>query len=64
MPTFVKYKDTTIGYVSSDQLQTLLESKLIISYQRSGKWVVLGMDSIREQGSQTKYNGPDRRRKL
>jgi hypothetical protein len=63
MPTFVKYKDTDIGYVTDDQLQTLLNSNMIISFKRSGKWVDLSSDQLREQGFQTKYNGPDRRKR-
>ena len=63
MSVFVKYKDTAIGYVTDEQLKTLLESNKLSSFQRSGEWVDLNSDPLRgQEGSQTKYNGPDRRR--
>jgi hypothetical protein len=62
MSTFIKYRDTVVGYVTSEQLQTLLESKKIISFQRSGKWVDLGSEPLRGNGSCNEYNGPNRRR--
>jgi hypothetical protein len=63
MPILVKYKDNTIGYVPDDKLQALLEGNLIISFQRSGKWVDLSKDPLRGQGSNTKYDGYNRRKR-
>jgi len=61
MPIKVKYTDNTIGYIPCDQLQDLLDSNRINAFQRSSGWVDPSRDTLRKQGSQIKYNGPNRR---
>ena len=63
MPILVKYKDNTIGYVTSDQLQVLLESNMIIAFQRSGKWIDPSSDPLRGEGSNPKFDGYNRRKR-
>ena len=44
----VMYKDGKIGEIESYQLDDLIHSKKIKKFQRSGRWVTIGLDPIRE----------------
>jgi hypothetical protein len=44
----VMYQDGKIGEIESHQLDALIHSKTIKKFQRSGKWVTIGVDPIRE----------------
>jgi hypothetical protein len=54
----VVFTDETTGYVKSAKLDALITSGKIKAFLRSGGWVSIGSDPIRE----IKYNGKDRRR--
>jgi len=43
----VIYQDGKSGEIESYQLDDLIHSKKIIKFQRSGKWVKIGIDPIR-----------------
>ena len=61
MPIVVKYKDSTFGIVPYNDLQDLLDSKQIVAFQRSSRWVDPRRDPLRGQGSNSEYNGLNRR---
>jgi hypothetical protein len=42
------YQDGKIGAIESYQLDALISSNKIKKFQRSGKWVTIGVDPIRE----------------
>ena len=42
------YQDGKIGQIESYELDGFIHSKKIIKFQRSGKWVTVGVDPIRE----------------
>ena len=44
----VQYKDGTTGEVESYLLDDLIKSKKIKKFLRSRKWVIIGVDPIRE----------------
>jgi hypothetical protein len=44
----VIYKDGKSGVIDPYQLDGLISSKKIKKFQRSGKWVTIGVDPIRE----------------
>jgi hypothetical protein len=44
----VMYHDGKIGAIESYQLDALISSNKIKKFQRSGKWVTIGVDPIRE----------------
>lgn len=44
----VMYQDGKIGAIESYQLDALISSNKIKKFQRSGKWVTIGVDPIRE----------------
>jgi hypothetical protein len=44
----VIYKDGKSGVIDPYQLDALISSKKIKKFQRSGKWVTIGVDPIRE----------------
>jgi len=43
----VMYQDGRIGEIESYKLDDLIHSKKIKKFQRSGKWVKIGIDPIR-----------------
>lgn len=43
----VMYQDGKIGQIESYELDGFIHSKKIIKFQRSGKWVTIGVDPIR-----------------
>jgi hypothetical protein len=43
----VIYQDGKIGSIESYQLDALISSNKIKKFQRSGKWVTIGVDPIR-----------------
>jgi hypothetical protein len=43
----VMYQDGKIGEIESYQLDDLIHSQKIKKFQRSGKWVKIGIDPIR-----------------
>ena len=42
------YQDGKIGVIDPYQLDVLISSNQIKKFQRSGKWVTIGVDPIRE----------------
>lgn len=56
----VVLKDGTERTVSKDELQFLLTTKRIISFERSDGWVRLGRDKLRNRS--VPYTGEDRRK--
>ena len=44
----VQYQDETMGEIEAYQLDDLISSNKIKKFFRSGKWVVIGRDPIRE----------------
>lgn len=42
------YQDGKIGEIESYQIGNFIHSKKIKKFQRSGKWVTIGVDPIRE----------------
>ncbi len=44
----VMYQDGKIGEIEPYQLDALIHSNKIKKFQRSGKWVTIGVDPIRE----------------
>jgi hypothetical protein len=44
----VQYQDETFGEVEAYLLGDLIKSKKIKKFRRSGKWVTIGVDPIRE----------------
>ena len=44
----IMYQDGKIGAIESYQLDALISSNKIKKFQRSGEWVTIGVDPIRE----------------
>jgi len=44
----VMYQNGKIGEIENFQLDALINSNTIKKFQRSGKWVTIGVDPIRE----------------
>ena len=63
MAILVRYKDETMGYIPSYELNNLLDSNRILAFRRSSGWVQLGKDPLRGQGCNGAYRGPERRRR-
>ncbi len=66
----VIFKDGKRGEVESYELDNLIHSQKIIKFQRSGKWVTIGVDPIRERREdyleipkREKYSKSKRKRK-
>ena len=57
----VMYKDGSKHLVSSRFLDRLLSSNQILAFRRSGGWVVVGRDQIREKRNGNGYKGPEKR---
>jgi hypothetical protein len=45
----VMYQNGKIGEIDPYQLDALIHSNTIKKFQRSGKWVTIGVDPIREE---------------
>ena len=43
----VMYQDGKIGEIESNEIDDFIHSKKIKKFQRSGKWVTIGVDPIR-----------------
>jgi hypothetical protein len=56
----VIYFDNTPGLVKPEELDELIQKRLIISFRRSVGWVRINGDPIRGKGG--KYEGLDRRK--
>lgn len=44
----VMYQNGKIGEIENSQLDALIHSNAIKKFQRSGKWVTIGVDPMRE----------------
>jgi len=44
----VMYQDGKIGKIESYELDGFIQSQKIKKFQRSGKWVTIGVDPVRE----------------
>ena len=55
----VIYFDNTPGMVTPEELDGLIQKRMIISFRRSNEWVRIKGDQIREEDG--KYEGPERR---
>lgn len=56
----VKYVDGHIEIVRPRELQDLIDARRIISFRRSGGWVILGEDTVRST-LRGDYSGTERR---
>jgi hypothetical protein len=61
MAILVQYTDKTFGAVSNNDLDTLIASKKIIGFRRSGGWVDVSTGPLRRQDSPQQYLGQERR---
>jgi len=61
MGILVQYMDKTFGAVSNNDLDTLIDSKKIIGFRRSGGWVDVSIGPLRRQDSPQQYLGEERR---
>ena len=44
----VQYQDDTVGEIEAYLLDDIIKSKKIKKFRRSGKWVIIGVNPIRE----------------
>jgi hypothetical protein len=58
---FVRYPDTTLGVVPRVKLDELIESGIIVAFERSSGWVDITKDPIRSKCSQWQFKGLQRR---
>jgi len=58
----VMYRDGKIGWIESYELDALISSNKIKKFQRSGKWVTIGVDPIRQV--RTDYSQVIERKKI
>ena len=56
----VIYFDNSPGMVKPEELNELIQKRMIISFRRSSGWVRICGDPIRGKGG--RYGGPDRRK--
>ena len=61
MAILIQYKNRTYGIVPREELDALIVSKKIVGFRRFSGWVDLIRGPLRGQGSQQRYNGPERR---
>lgn len=59
MMVLVRYLDGTYDMVMNYHLDKLISDSKIIGFERSNKWITLGVDPVR--GSGGVYSGPERR---
>jgi len=57
----VYFVDGMSGAVNSGDLDFLLRRRAIQSFRRSGGWVRVGYDALRDSGAGMHYFGKDRR---
>jgi len=57
----VIFQDGMMDAVSAETLQTLIDSEVIVKFQRTDGWVYPGLDPVRKH-SYSSYQGPERRR--
>jgi hypothetical protein len=57
----VIYFDNSPGMVKPEELDGLIQKRMIISFRRSNEWVRISGDPIRENVK--KFEGPNRRKK-
>ncbi len=61
MKISVIYSDQRRGIVREDELQELIQSNRVVSFQRQyDDWVKIGVDPTRGTGGR-RYRGPERR---
>ncbi len=56
----VIYYDNSSGLAGPDELEKLIQRRLIISFRRSTNWVRVGTEPVRGAGGE--YRGPERRK--
>ncbi|MBI5656397.1 MAG: hypothetical protein HZC44_06075 [Geobacter sp.] len=61
MMILVRYLDGTYDMVLERHLGSLISENKIIGFERSNKWVTIGIDPLRKPASET-YTGPERRK--
>ncbi|WP_041972047.1 GSU3473 family protein [Geobacter sp. OR-1] len=59
MMILVRYLDGTYDMVMNYHLDELIKNKRIMGFERSNRWVTIGLDPVR--GSGGIYSGQDRR---
>lgn len=59
MMILVRYLDGSYDMVMNHHLDTLISGNKIIGFERTNKWVTLGVDPVRKEGGS--YSGPERR---
>ena len=57
----VRYLDGTYDMVMDHHLEALINDHRIIGFERSNRWVTIGIDQMRSAGADP-YQGPERRR--
>jgi hypothetical protein len=57
----VRYRDNSYDMLKAWRLQEYLETGRIDAFYRSGTWVSVGRDPVRD-GRRRDYHGPERRR--
>lgn len=60
MMILVRYLDGTYDMVMDHHLETLINDNRIIGFERSNRWITIGIDKTRGTGADS-YNGPERR---
>ncbi|MDR3578376.1 MAG: hypothetical protein P4L44_00255 [Oryzomonas sp.] len=48
MKIMVIYQDGSMGAVSSDELDKLLQEKAVLAFRRSDEWAMVGAASVRD----------------
>jgi len=61
MAILVQYRDKTFDAVSKEDLDTLIDSREIIAFRRSGGWVDISSAPLRSRDARQEYAGPERR---
>jgi len=59
----VIYKNNRRGMIDEYLLDDLLKEEKIKAFRRSGGWVKVGRDPVRERWKQSGYSGPERRKR-
>ncbi len=59
----VIYKNNRRGMIDEYLLDDLLREDKIKAFRRSGGWVKIGRDPVREKWKQSGYSGPERRKR-
>jgi hypothetical protein len=61
MMILVRYLDGTYDMVMGHHLENLINNHEIIGFERSNRWVTIGIDQTRGHGAGA-YRGPERRK--